>query len=779
METFAAFIVKDSMLLLYILLMGERYSDQPLAPWLLGSDQNEKLNSELRAFVLTRTEWSFKDLIALVRRWHYQSSLLSDPEVELPPVFSAKGYSRDHYSAEDSARFVYPQSDYPTEGELLTMYDEVVEELRPIFVALGMAEALHAAGRWDAPTLEVWSQVEAAMEEEEAAAAAAAEEEQFEEQARRARAARAETAEGDGDDSDDDDDDDDDDGPAVEAPLPPPPPREWVVGKIYDVESLVAARTLRGGVGEREFLVKWEGWGANEQTWERQSALLLDVPEMVKAYCSAKGLRLEALDDDEEEGEQEAPAEEETATAGGAAPPRAPSTVPAPPNLSAADREALLDRLTACIGSERLNTHVRAVRPSAEASAAQRAHHTRTHLWNPESQQEEHKATIVARGQQQQMDAKPGAGRTRYRVGVRMAIISEDAARTGFEYDGVYQMHVPSEGGASCVLRAKNGAVLPLDGTMEVTLVRIIELRKSVGKAAMHPRLSVRRGDAHACTAVVLPFLAVEAADGTRHYEANRRVAPPQRVPLACLGERVKLCEVSEEQGEGRQRYVLASRCPGVGGEPLRRIHLDASAFAAGVMHTAPIDLEAMKGKQLSAELEARGAAKTGRKGALQQRLHALLVLAQIERWRTDGDEAMGEAEGDEGDEAMGAAEDAEEGAVEGAEQGTEEGAAEGAEEEGEADAADGDESDGESPPPPARVVSAVTKHKVYSGAKPGSLDNVWFGIKYTDGSATGRRGEVEAPTPLMATAEGRAALKAYVQTRKGRSAVKYVPLDW
>ena len=109
------------------------------------------------------------------------------------------------------------------------------------------------------------------------------------------------------------------------------------------------------------------------------------------------------------------------------------------------------------------------MRPSAEASAAQRAHHTRTHLWNPESQQEEHKATIVARGQQQQMDAKPGAGRTRYRVGVRMAIISEDAARTGFEYDGVYQMHVPSEGGASCVLRAKNGAVLPLDGTMEVT----------------------------------------------------------------------------------------------------------------------------------------------------------------------------------------------------------------------------------------------------------------------------------------------------------------------
>ena len=44
-----------------------------------------------------------------------------------------------------------------------------------------------------------------------------------------------------------------------------------------------------------------------------------------------------------------------------------------------------------------------------------------------------------------------------------------------------------------------------------------------------------------------------------------------------------------------------------------------------------------MKAKQLSAELEAREAAKTGRKGQLQQRLHALLIRAQIECWRADG----------------------------------------------------------------------------------------------------------------------------------------------
>ena len=27
---------------------GERFRDQPFAPWLLGSDQNEKFNSEMR-----------------------------------------------------------------------------------------------------------------------------------------------------------------------------------------------------------------------------------------------------------------------------------------------------------------------------------------------------------------------------------------------------------------------------------------------------------------------------------------------------------------------------------------------------------------------------------------------------------------------------------------------------------------------------------------------------------------------------------------------------------
>ena len=91
------------------------------------------------------------------------------------------------------------------------------------------------------------------------------------------------------------------------------------------------------------------------------------------------------------------------------------------------------------------------------------------------------------------------------------------------------------------------------------------------------------------------------------------------------------------------------------------------------------------------------------------------------------------------------------------------------------ADEEEGDE-DSEAPLPVARVVAAVTKHQRYAGARPGCLDSVWFGIKYTDGSATGRRGEVEAPTILIRTAEGRAALLRYAATKKGKSVAKYLP---
>ena len=53
------------------------------------------------------------------------------------------------------------------------------------------------------------------------------------------------------------------------------------------------------------------------------------------------------------------------------------------------------------------------------------------------------------------------------------------------------------------MLSIKGGQLL-LEGVMEVVLVRILELRKTVGRSNCL-RLSVRASDAPACAAVVLP----------------------------------------------------------------------------------------------------------------------------------------------------------------------------------------------------------------------------------------------------------------------------------
>ena len=55
---------------------------------------------------------------------------------------------------------------------------------------------------------------------------------------------------------------------------------------------------------------------------------------------------------------------------------------------------------------------------------------------------EVHKASMAARAQKQALDVKPGAGRTRYVKGATSAIIADDKAGTGFEYDQAFVLHV-------------------------------------------------------------------------------------------------------------------------------------------------------------------------------------------------------------------------------------------------------------------------------------------------------------------------------------------------
>ena len=94
-QTFLAFIVMDSMLLLLVLLYGgnAHLRTKPFAPWLVGSNQCEHTIQELRAFETGNTAPSFLQLLSTIRRWQAMRNLLADRDVHLPDPKSNKGYS--------------------------------------------------------------------------------------------------------------------------------------------------------------------------------------------------------------------------------------------------------------------------------------------------------------------------------------------------------------------------------------------------------------------------------------------------------------------------------------------------------------------------------------------------------------------------------------------------------------------------------------------------------------------------------------------------------------
>ena len=290
-------------------------------------------------------------------------------------------------------------------------------------------------------------------------------------------------------------------------------------------------------ITERYFRVRWAGahWRAQKfWTWEPQSELIEDVPELVGEYCR----RAKLVVPKEVElalAEADACAEDEAgeAAAAAAAPTGRPaSQTPIPPF----DLRVLLATLVAPIGDEEANGEVRRVELPAGASAAQRAAHEVTYVENTATGQREHKQTLMAREQHMDIDDKAAPGRLRYVQGSRMAIVSEDkGVGTGFWHGRIYQVHCARSAERS--LPTKAGPLL-LEGVLEVGYARLAEIRKGVGKASVqHPRLSVKCEDATSCEAVLIPMGL--AADGTLSEDLSQ---PPMLVPLALLG-----CEVAAE----------------------------------------------------------------------------------------------------------------------------------------------------------------------------------------------------------------------------------------
>ena len=135
METFAAHVIEDHAMLLLILMYAQRFPDKPFAPWLFGSDQNEHFFSELRSFRINQPNWTVADLLPLVQRFIHEHEMLSQPDVHLPCVRSAKGYARSNYVPSTT-----PSKHIPAEqltcADLRAEYAAAVEEVRPLFVLL-------------------------------------------------------------------------------------------------------------------------------------------------------------------------------------------------------------------------------------------------------------------------------------------------------------------------------------------------------------------------------------------------------------------------------------------------------------------------------------------------------------------------------------------------------------------------------------------------------------------------------------------------------------------
>jgi hypothetical protein len=75
----------------------------------------------------------------------------------------------------------------------------------------------------------------------------------------------------------------------------PPPPVDWIDDEpVYRVEKLLNHRERRYGRGHRgrmEYLIKWEGYAAEHNTWEPRSNLLT-CDSLLRAYHKAQGLPL-------------------------------------------------------------------------------------------------------------------------------------------------------------------------------------------------------------------------------------------------------------------------------------------------------------------------------------------------------------------------------------------------------------------------------------------------------------------------------------------------------
>ena len=80
-------------------------------------------------------------------------------------------------------------------------------------------------------------------------------------------------------------------GDASSSRVTPPPPVQWLDGEpLYTVESLLDHIVVRKGRGKiYKFVIKWEGYGEEHNTWEPESNLI-GCGDMVREHKAIKDL---------------------------------------------------------------------------------------------------------------------------------------------------------------------------------------------------------------------------------------------------------------------------------------------------------------------------------------------------------------------------------------------------------------------------------------------------------------------------------------------------------
>ena len=104
-------------------------------------------------------------------------------------------------------------------------------------------------------------------------------------------------------------------------------------------------------------------------------------------------------------------------------------------------------------------------------------------------------------------------------------------------------------------------------------------------------------------------------------------------------------------RGASAASYELVGLRPGVGGAELRPRVVCESMFAAAAMRIGgDTPFEEMKVTELKAELDARGASRSGLKHVLQRKLHSLLLQEAMGAAEEDGGTAAGIDSSDDGE---------------------------------------------------------------------------------------------------------------------------------